>query len=123
MPKILIVDDSMFMRTLVKRAVSEGMGGTPFEFQEAGNGNEAVERYVQFRPDLVFMDISMPLVSGIDAVKEIRNFDPRARVVMVTAVNQEAMVADAVAAGAADFVVKPFKPEQLVAVVKKHIGL
>jgi two-component system chemotaxis response regulator CheY len=119
MTKVLIVDDSMFMRNMIKRALAENLDKN-IETIDAGNGNEAVEKYIEFRPDMVLMDISMPLLGGVDAVREIKNFDPNAKIIMVTAINQEAMVTDSIEAGALDFIVKPFKPEQLAEVVAKH---
>ncbi|MCX7991420.1 MAG: response regulator [Proteobacteria bacterium] len=114
--KVLICDDAEFMRTLLKdtleRADFEVIG-------EAVNGKEAVEKYKELKPDVVTMDIVMPVKSGIDATKEIIAFDSKAKVVMCSALGQEILVMDAIEAGAKDFIVKPFTDETVVSVLKK----
>jgi two-component system, chemotaxis family, chemotaxis protein CheY len=114
--RILIADDALFMRNMLKEIfVNAG-------FQvvgEAANGIEAVERYHELRPDLVTMDIVMPLKSGIEALRQITREDPDARVVMCSALGQEALVIEAVQAGAKDFIVKPFKEERVLDVVRR----
>lgn len=114
--RILIADDALFMRNMLKEIfVKAG-------FQvvgEAANGVEAVERYHELRPDLVTMDIVMPLRSGIEALQQITREDPDARVVMCSALGQEALVIEAVQAGAKDFIVKPFKEERVLDVVER----
>jgi two-component system chemotaxis response regulator CheY len=114
--RILIADDALFMRNMLREIfVKAG-------FQvvgEAANGVEAVERYHELRPDLVTMDIVMPLKSGIEALQQITSEDPDARVVMCSALGQEALVIEAVQAGAKDFIVKPFKEERVLDVVKR----
>ncbi len=114
--RILVVDDALFMRNMLKeifdRAGYQVVG-------EAANGVEAVERYHELRPDLVTMDIVMPLKSGIEALQEITREDPGARVVMCSALGQEALVIEAVQAGAKDFIVKPFKEERVLDVVRR----
>jgi two-component system chemotaxis response regulator CheY len=114
--RILIADDALFMRNMLKEIfVNAG-------FQvvgEAANGIEAVERYHELRPDLVTMDIVMPLKSGIEALQQITREDPDARVVMCSALGQEALVIEAVQAGARDFIVKPFKEERVLDVVRR----
>jgi two-component system chemotaxis response regulator CheY len=114
--RILIADDALFMRNMLREIfVKAG-------FQvvgEAVNGVEAVERYHELRPDLVTMDIVMPLKSGIEALQQITREDPDARVVMCSALGQEALVIEAVQAGARDFIVKPFKEERVLDVVRR----
>jgi two-component system chemotaxis response regulator CheY len=114
--RILIADDALFMRNMLREIfVKAG-------FQvvgEAANGVEAVERYHELRPDLVTMDIVMPLKSGIEALQQITSEDPDARVVMCSALGQEALVIEAVQAGAKDFIVKPFKEERVLDVVRR----
>lgn len=118
--RILIVDDALFMRNMLRDIfVSAG-----FEVVgEAGNGQEAVERYRELRPDLVTMDIVMPLRSGIEALQDIMSFHPQARVVMCSALGQETLVVEAVEAGASDFIVKPFKAERVLEVVRRVAGI
>jgi len=118
MPKALIVDDAAFMRVTLKN-VLEPAG---FEIEEAENGQVAVEKYQEFKPDVVTMDITMPEMDGIEAVKKIVGSDPGAKVVMVSALGQESMVKDAILAGAKDFIVKPFQPDRVLDAVKKVIG-
>lgn len=112
--KILLVDDSAFMRNLIKNALKEGN----HEFNEAGSAEEGVKKYAEFHPELVFMDIVMPGKTGIDALREIKAADTNARVVMCTSVGgQQKIIDDAVSAGASDFVTKPFKAEELITIV------
>lgn len=118
MAKILLVDDAAFMRMrCAKLLTAEG-----HEIVEAGNGQEAVEKYLLHKPDLVFMDITMPIMDGIEATREIKKLDPHAIVVMLTALGQHQMVVESIKAGAKDFVVKPFQPEKIIATVKKFLG-
>ena len=119
MGKILIVDDAAFMRMMVKDNLQKA-GFT--EFAEAGNGEEAVVAYAKDRPDLVLLDITMPVKDGLTALQEIREGDPEARVVMCSAMGQESMVIEAIKLGALDFIVKPFKPERLLQTVRNIIG-
>jgi two-component system chemotaxis response regulator CheY len=114
--RILVADDAAFMRQMIREIVEpEG-----FEIVgEATDGVEVVESFRQLHPDLVMMDIVMPRCSGIDAVKEIARLDPKARVVMCSALGQETLVMEALQAGAMDFIVKPFKPDAVVATLKK----
>jgi two-component system chemotaxis response regulator CheY len=117
--RVLIVDDAVFMRNMIKDIFSGG----GFEIVgEAANGLEAVEKYKEFRPDLTTMDIVMPFKSGIEATREIVKLDPKAVIVMCSALGQESLVMEAIEAGASDFVVKPFKSEDVLAVVKKVLG-
>lgn len=116
MPKVLVVDDAMFMRTKASRLLSQ----EGYSVVEAANGAEAVDRYNAEKPDLVLMDITMPILDGIDALKAIKASDGAAKVIMVTALGQRSMVLEAIRAGARDFVVKPFEPEKLMEAVKKQ---
>lgn len=114
--RILVADDARFMRQLIREIIEpEG-----FEVVgEAADGRAVVEEFSRLQPDVVTMDIVMPKRSGIDAVKEILALDPTAKVVMVSALGQEALVMEALQAGAADYVVKPFKPDAVVATLRK----
>jgi two-component system chemotaxis response regulator CheY len=114
--RVLIADDASFMRQMIREIIEpEG-----FEVVgEATNGVEAVEQYQELHPDLVTMDIVMPKRSGIDAVKGIIAQDPGARVVMCSALGQESLVMEALQAGARDFIVKPFKPDSVIATLEK----
>jgi two-component system chemotaxis response regulator CheY len=107
------------MRTMVSDILSQA-GFTVVG--EAENGKQAVEKYKQLKPDLVTMDIIMPEMGGIDAVKEITRFDPQARVLMCSAMGQQALVAEAIQAGAKDFVVKPFQPSRVLEAVQRVLG-
>lgn len=117
--RVLIVDDAIFMRNMLKDIFE----GNAFEIVgEASNGVEAVEKFQELQPDLVTMDIVMPFKSGIDATKEIIEINADATIVMCSALGQESLVMEAIDAGAADFVVKPFKPEDVHRVVQKVLG-
>lgn len=114
--KILVCDDADFMRTLIKDVLTKA----GYEIAgEAVNGADAVEKYKALKPDLVTMDIVMPLKSGIDALKEIIAYDSKAKVVMCSALGQEILVMDAIEAGAKDFIVKPFTDENVLEVIAK----
>ena len=114
MGKILIVDDTLFMRTLLKNILFSG-GHTIIG--EAGDGSEAVEKYKELKPDLVTMDVVMPKMNGIEALKAIKTLDPSARVVMCTAVGQEQMVKLAIKTGARGYIVKPFTDKDIQSVL------
>jgi len=114
--KVLIVDDAAFMRMLLKDIVTKA----GYEVVgEASNGKEAVEKYKELKPDIVTMDITMPEMNGIEAVKEIKKIDPNAKIIMVSAMGQQAMVIEAIQAGARDFIVKPFQPARVIEAIKK----
>jgi two-component system chemotaxis response regulator CheY len=117
--KILIVDDAAFMRMMIKDNLKKA-GYT--EFIEASNGEEAVAKYKEDNPDLVILDITMPVMDGIEALGTIKEINPEAKVVMCSAMGQEAMVVEAIKMGALDFIVKPFKPDRLVQTVKNVAG-
>ncbi len=119
MKKILIVDDAVFMRLSIKNILKD----EEFEFFEAANGREAVQEYIKHRPDLVTMDITMPDMTGIEALKQIIDYDKSAVVMMISAMGQESMVREAIIAGAKTFIIKPFKEEQILKTIKKLLVL
>jgi two-component system, chemotaxis family, chemotaxis protein CheY len=113
--RVLIVDDALYMRSMIRDILS---GSGRFDVVgEASNGREAVERYGELKPELVTMDIVMPELDGIEATREILTRNPSAVVVMCSALGQEALVIESIAAGAKDFIVKPFTPEKVLKVV------
>lgn len=117
--KVLIVDDAAFMRMMIKDILSKN----GFEIVgEAENGAKAVEKFQELRPDLTTMDITMPEMDGITAVKEIKRIDPSAKVIMCSAMGQQAMVIEAIQSGARDFIVKPFQPDRVLEAVRKAVG-
>lgn len=114
--RILITDDALFMRVTLKNILTQN----GFEVVgEASNGREAVQLYEQLKPDVVFMDVTMPEMDGLAALKAIRAADPNARVVMCTAMGQKQVVLEAIQHGAKDFIVKPFQPERILEAVQK----
>lgn len=117
--KVLIVDDAAFMRMMIKDILSKN----GYEVAgEAENGLRAVEKYKELTPDLVLMDITMPEMNGIDAVKNIKAIDPGAKIVMCSAMGQQAMVIESIQAGARDFIVKPFQADRVLEAVRKVVG-
>jgi len=113
--KVLVVDDAMFMRAMIRDIL---VNSGRFEVVgEAANGQECLELYPMVRPDLVTMDIVMPQMDGIEATRELLKLDPSARVVMCSALGQEALVIESIAAGAKDFIVKPFSAEKVLKVL------
>lgn len=119
MAKILIVDDSRTSRKILK-GILENEG---YEvIGEATNGLEGYDKYVELKPDIVTMDITMPVLDGIEALKKIKGDFPDSKVVMVTAAGQKTKLVEAVQNGASEFVSKPFEPEQLKAIIEKVIG-
>jgi len=116
--KILIVDDAAFMRMMLKDILTKN-GFTVVG--EAENGAVAVEKYMELKPDLTIMDITMPEMDGLQAVKEIRQRDGQAKVIMCSAMGQQAMVIEAIQSGAKDFVVKPFQAERVIEAVTKAL--
>jgi two-component system chemotaxis response regulator CheY len=114
--RILITDDALFMRVMLKNILVQN----GYEVVgEAANGAESVEMYKQLRPDVVTMDITMPEMDGLAALKAIRAEDPSAKIVMCTAMGQKSMVVEAIQAGAKDFIVKPFQPERVLDALTK----
>ena len=116
--KILVVDDAAFMRMMIKDILTKN----GYEVAgEAENGLKAVEKYSETQPDLVLMDITMPEMDGIQALKKIKENDPNASVVMCSAMGQQAMVIESIQSGARDFIVKPFQPDRVLEAVKKAV--
>jgi len=112
--RILVADDAKFMRKLLAKILEEG----GYEVvAEAETGSDAIALYEKIKPDLVTMDLVMPDMSGIDAIKEIVSGDPKARIVVVSAMGQQSLVSEAMSAGARDFVVKPFHPSVVLEVI------
>jgi two-component system chemotaxis response regulator CheY len=116
MAKIMIVDDAAFMRITIKNMLQKSEHEV---VGEAENGRVAVEKYRELKPDIVTMDITMPEMDGLAALKAIRAEDPNAKIIMVSAMGQEAMVRDAVLNGARGFIVKPFKEDGILAAINK----
>ena len=116
---VLVCDDAIFMRTMI----SDILAQAGFEVVgEAETGSQAVEKYRQLKPDLVTMDIVMPEMGGIDAVRAICTFDPNAKVLMCSAMGQQALVVEAMQAGARGFVVKPFQPARVLEAVQQLLS-
>ena len=116
---VLVCDDAIYMRKTLRKILTAGgleVAG------EAGNGLEAVKMYKELRPSLVTMDIVMPDMGGIEAVREIMKFDPEARIVMCSAMGQQSLMVEAIEAGARDFVVKPFQPSRVVEAARRALG-
>jgi two-component system chemotaxis response regulator CheY len=119
MARILVVDDAAFMRMMIKNIILE-LGHEVVG--EAGNGQQALALYQELQPDLVTMDITMPDMDGIAAVKEIRAVDPNAKIIMVSAMGQQALVLEAIQNGAKDFIVKPFEKERIRDAIQRVLG-
>lgn len=116
---VLIVDDAAFMRMMLKDILEKG------GFQvigEAANGMEAVKQFIELKPDIVTMDITMPEMNGIDAVKAIKKIDPKAKIVMCSAMGQQAMVMESIQSGAQDFIVKPFQGDRVIEALNKVLA-
>lgn len=117
--KILIVDDAAFMRMMIKDTLKKN----GYEnLLEASDGEQAVQAYKAEKPDLVIMDITMPNKNGLEALKEIKDMDPNAKIVMCSAMGQESMVVEAIRSGAKDFIVKPFKADRVLKTVQGILG-
>ena len=114
--KVLIVDDAVFMRMKLKDILEKNGYQVVYEAQ---NGLEAIEKYKATQPDLVTMDITMPEMDGVEALKEIKAFDSNAKVLMCSAMGQQSMVMDAIRAGAVDFIVKPFDSDRVIKALDK----
>ncbi|ANF96530.1 MULTISPECIES: response regulator [Paenibacillus] len=118
--RILIVDDAAFMRMMIRDILTKN----GYEVVgEAQDGAQAVEKFKELRPDLVTMDITMPEMDGIAALKEIKKMDGGAKVIMCSAMGQQAMVIDAIQAGAKDFIVKPFQADRVIEAISKTLGV
>ena len=119
MKRVMVCDDAAFMRMMIKDILVKN----GYEIAaESENGLKAVEQYPDAKPDLVLMDITMPEVDGIEAVRRIKALDPNANVIMCSAMGQQAMVIEAIQAGAKDFIVKPFQADRVLEAVRKVIG-
>ncbi|SDJ01651.1 response regulator [Salimicrobium halophilum] len=117
--RVLIVDDAAFMRMMVKDILTKN----GYEVVgEAENGQQAVDMYSEHKPDLVTLDITMPEKDGIQALKEIKEKDADANVIMCSAMGQQAMVVDAIQAGAKDFIVKPFQADRVIEAIQKALS-
>ena len=116
---ILVVDDAAFMRMMIKDILTKNGYNVA---GEAENGAKAIEKYNELKPDLVLMDITMPEMDGIQALKGIKAADPSALVIMCSAMGQQAMVIEAIQSGAKDFIVKPFQADRVLEAVKKVVG-
>ncbi|HZG57879.1 response regulator [Paenibacillus sp.] len=117
--RILVVDDAAFMRMMIKDILTKN----GYEVVgEASDGAQAIEKFKESAPDLITMDITMPEMDGITALKEIKKIDPSAKVIMCSAMGQQAMVIDAIQAGAKDFIVKPFQADRVIEAIKKTLG-
>lgn len=117
--RILIVDDAAFMRMMIKDILTKN----GFEVVgEAQDGAQAIEKYNDLKPDLVTMDITMPEMDGITALKEIKKVNPDAKIIMCSAMGQQAMVIDAIQAGAKDFIVKPFQGDRVIEAIQKALS-
>ena len=115
MKKVMIVDDASFMRVAIRKMLEN----KAYEVVcEAVDGQDAIEKYIQYKPDMITMDITMPNLSGIDALREIKKINQSVKVVIVSAMGQEAMIKEAVINGANSFIVKPFKEEKLIEVLE-----
>jgi two-component system, chemotaxis family, chemotaxis protein CheY len=113
--KVLIVDDAMFMRAMIRDIL---VNSGRFEvIGEASNGEEAVQQYLALKPELITMDIVMPQMDGIEACREVLKSNPKAKIVMCSALGQEALIIESIAAGAKDFIVKPFSAEKVLKVL------
>jgi two-component system chemotaxis response regulator CheY len=117
MAKILIVDDAEFLRVRISKMLT----GEGYEVIEAENGLRAVETFKSAHPDMVLMDVTMPEMDGLTALKTIREFDANAKVIMLTALGQEMVVLDAIKSGAKDFIVKPFEADRVMGAIKKFL--
>ncbi len=116
--RILVVDDAAFMRMMIRDILTKNN----FEVAgEATNGEEAVSKYIELKPDLVTLDITMPGMDGVTVLKKIRQHDPYARVVMCSAMGQQAMVVEAIQNGAKDFINKPFHPQKVVEILRRAL--
>jgi two-component system, chemotaxis family, chemotaxis protein CheY len=118
MAKILIVDDAEFLRL----RISKMLIGDGHQIAEAENGAKAVDMYKTFQPNVILMDVTMPEMDGLSALKVIRSMDPKAQVIMLTALGQESVVLEAIKAGARDFIVKPFERERVMSAISKLIS-
>lgn len=118
MATVLVVDDAAFMRMRLQKVLT----ANGHQVIEAGNGAEAVEAYEANRPDVVLMDITMPVMDGLEALRTIKSKFPEAKIIMCSALGQESTVIEAIKSGAKDFIVKPFQPEVVLGAIQKQVG-
>ena len=119
MHTIMLVDDAAFVRLALEKILTENNYEV---IAQASNGTEAIQMYKDAKPELVIMDITMPEMSGIDAVRGIKEYDPAAKIIMCSAMGQQSKILDAMTAGASDFIVKPYKEDRVISAVKKALG-
>lgn len=118
MAKVMVVDDAGIVRSMIKKFL---ISGGHEIVCEASNGFEAIEKYKEFKPELVTMDMSMPEMGGITAVERIKKFDPRAKIIMVSAINQKELIVKALQAGVINYIIKPFDEEKLNGIIKETL--
>ncbi|WP_425807677.1 response regulator [Desulfitobacterium sp. Sab5] len=118
MSKILVADDAIFMRLMIRQILARR---DSIEIWEAENGQVAIELFREHRPDLTFLDITMPIKDGLETLEEILAIDNQAKIIMCSAVAQEKVVQNAIQKGATDFLIKPFRPNQLLETVNKYL--
>lgn len=117
-PTVLIVDDALFMRTVLKDILTKNGYDV---IGEATNGYEAIEKYEELKPDITTMDITMPELDGIEALKKIMEVDSSARIIMCSAMGQQGIVVEAIKFGACDFIIKPFQPSRVLEALEKAV--
>lgn len=120
MKTIVIADDAQFMRMMIRKIVTDAFGNN-IQIIEAVNGKDAFEKYKLFHPDVVTMDITMPECSGLEGLNLIKEYDPDANIIMITAMGQQSMVLNAIQGGAKDFIVKPFKNDAIIEKLTPYI--
>ena len=117
-PRIMIVDDAAFMRKKIRKILA---ANGYRELIESGSGRDAIKAYMEYKPDLVTMDIIMPGMDGIAVLQEIRKLDPDAKIIMLSAMGQQRMIVEAIQAGALDFILKPFDSEMVISTISKFL--
>lgn len=117
-PSVLIVDDALFMRTVLRDILTKNGYQV---IGEATNGHEAIERYQELHPDVTTMDITMPELDGIEALKKIMEIDQNAKIIMCSAMGQQGIVVEAIKQGACDFIIKPFQPNRVIQALEKAL--
>ena len=118
MAKILVTDDAAFMRMMLKGILTK----YGHVIEEAVNGRDMIDKYKSFQPDVVTLDITMPVMDGLEGIKELKKLYPSAKVIMCSAMGQQAMVIEAIQSGASDFIVKPFEPDRVMAAINKVLN-
>ncbi len=118
--KIILVDDLSFMRDAIRHILEKSNMDV---LGEAENGREAVKMYMELGPDIVLMDITMPVMDGLESLERIRQYDPGAKVIMCSALGQQKYLIKAIQLGARDFILKPFQPERIISAITKATGI